>query len=78
MLDPNAVRQLVEAGIPGAQVSVRDLTGTSDHFGIRVVAQAFVGLSRIEQHKLVHQALGAFLTREIHAVEIKTLTPPEA
>ena len=78
MFSKEAVQRLVEAGIAGASVVVTDLTGTSDHFGIRVVAESFAGKSRIERHKMVHQALGQHLTREIHAVEIKALTPAEA
>ncbi|MGE0144939.1 MAG: BolA/IbaG family iron-sulfur metabolism protein [Planctomycetota bacterium] len=78
MFSKEAVQRLVEAGIAGARVAVTDLTGTSDHFGIRVVAESFAGKSRIERHKMVHKALGQYLTREIHAVEIKALTPAEA
>ena len=78
MLSTQDVRQLVEAGIPGARVEVTDLTGTSDHFRIHVVAGAFDGKSLIERHRMVHAALGAHLTREIHAVDLKTKTPAEA
>ena len=69
------VRALVEEGIPGAQVEVSDLTGTSDHFKVQVVSEAFAGKSLIEQHKMVHASLGQYLTREIHAVDIRTSVP---
>lgn len=75
MLNTEEVRRLVEAGIPGAQAEVQDLTGTSDHFRILVSSPAFTGLSRIAQHKLVHRALGEHLTTTIHAVEIQIQTP---
>lgn len=78
MFTKEAVQKLVASGIPEATVTVTDLTGTSDHFGIHVVAAAFEGLGRMDRHRLVHQALGAHLTREIHAVQIKALTPAEA
>jgi stress-induced morphogen len=74
-LTTDQVRALVEKGIPGAAVQVHDLTGTSDHFQVRVEATAFAGKSLIEQHKMVHAALGQYLTREIHAVDIKTSVP---
>ncbi len=77
MLSTKDVQKLVENGIPGARVEVMDLTGTSDHFRIHVVADAFDGKSAIERHKMVHQALGDHLTREIHAVDLKTKTPAE-
>lgn len=74
-LTTDQVRTLIEQGIPGANAQVADMTGTSDHFQVRVEAAAFAGKSLMEQHKMVHTALGEYLTREIHAVDIKTSTP---
>lgn len=75
MMSVDQVKELIEKAIPGAAVEVADMTGTSDHFDIKVQSDAFGGMSRIEQHKLVQNALGEHLTREIHAVQIKTSTP---
>ena len=75
MLTTNDVQKLIETGIPESTVEVSDLTGTSDHFDIRVLAAAFAGKSRIEQHKMVQSALGEHLTTTIHAVQIKTSIP---
>lgn len=75
MLTTEDVRELIESRIEGAKAEVQDLTGTSDHFAVRVVSPAFAGKSLIEQHKMVHAALGEHLTREIHAVDIRTATP---
>ena len=73
LLSCENVRTLVEEGLPGSVVEVKDLTGTSDHFHIRVTSAAFDGKSLLEQHKMVQKALGEFLGREIHAIELKTL-----
>ncbi len=75
MLTTDEVRQLIESNIEGASAEVQDLTGTSDHFAVQVKSQAFAGKSLIEQHKMVHAALGEHLTTTIHAVDIKTSTP---
>jgi stress-induced morphogen len=75
MLSAADVRKLIEDSIPGAEVEVRDLTGTSDHFGISVSSAAFRGKTRIEQHRMVHRALGEHLTTTIHAVDIKIRVP---
>lgn len=75
MLSTEDVKKLIEAGITDAQVEVGDLTGTSDHFAVTVVSPEFAGKSRIEQHKMVHRALGEHLTTTIHAVQIKTSVP---
>jgi stress-induced morphogen len=77
MLSCEQVRNIVTAGIPGAAVEVRDMTGTSDHFEIQVISAAFAGKTLLEQHKLVHQALGEHFGdgKPIHAIKIKTRTP---
>lgn len=75
MLTTDDVRKLIEANIEGANAQVEDLTGTSDHFSVRVTSPAFAGKSLMDQHKMVHAALGEHLTTTIHAVDIKTSTP---
>ena len=75
MLSTEDVRQLIESGIPDSKAQVEDLTGTSDHFAVTVSSPEFGGKTRIEQHKMVHRALGEHLTTTIHAVQIKTITP---
>lgn len=75
-LSVDQVRKMVEEHIPGSVVTVRDLTGTSDHFHVHVVSSAFAGKSLIDQHRMVHSSVGAHLTTTIHALQIKTETPP--
>jgi stress-induced morphogen len=75
MLTVSAVQKLLEASFPEGKVRVIDLTGTSDHFGVDVTSDRFEGLSLIEQHRLVHAAVGSHLTEAIHALDIKTRTP---
>ncbi len=74
LLSCDDVKKLVEEGLPDSTVQVEDLTGTSDHFHIRVTSTSFEGRSLLEQHKMVQKALGIHLGREIHAIEIKTIT----
>ena len=75
MMTPEKLRELLEANIPDADVVVTDLTGTLDHYGVDVVSPVFAGKSLIEQHKIVHAAVGKHLTTTIHALQIKTSTP---
>ncbi len=65
----------IEAGIPGASAEVEDLTGGGDHFRATVVADAFAGRSRIEQHRLVYAVFGDEVGGPIHALSLKTETP---
>jgi stress-induced morphogen len=68
------IRQRIEAGIPGASAEVQ--TSDEVHFSARVVAPAFAGRSRIEQHRLVYDLFEpGELGGPIHALSIKTETP---
>jgi stress-induced morphogen len=75
ILSTSQLKKLLEERIPEAQVAVRDLTGTSDHFAVEVVSPVFAGKSLIEQHKVVHAACAEHLTKAIHALQIKTRVP---
>lgn len=57
-----------------SQVAVMDLTGTSNHFEIRILSPALMGLSRISQHKAIMSVFADELqTGEVHALSIKVL-----
>ena len=47
------------------------------HFEVRIVAPAFSGHSRIERHRMIHEALADLLETEIHALSIKAQAPDE-
>ena len=65
----------IAEALPGAEVSVEDLTGGGDHFRAEVVSDRFDGLSRIQQHKLIYEVFGHEVGGAIHALSIKTSTP---
>lgn len=71
------VRERIEAAIPGASAEVEDTTGGGDHFRATVTAEAFAGLSRIEQHRLVYDVFGAEVGGAIHALSLKTVVPEQ-
>jgi stress-induced morphogen len=67
------LKSRIEAAIPGSRADVDTTDGV--HFSARVVAGAFDGLSRIEQHRLVYGAFEGELGGDIHALSLKTETP---
>jgi acid stress-induced BolA-like protein IbaG/YrbA len=75
-MTPDAVADLIRAGLPGATVLVE--SDDNVHFASRIVAPQFAGLRPIARHQLVYKALGALMGREIHALSIEALTPAEA
>ena len=60
----------LHAGHPGA----RDGRG---HFDVMIVSDRFDGKSRIARHRLVYDALGAYMDSDIHALRIRAFTPSE-
>jgi stress-induced morphogen len=64
---------LTEAFPDASELDVEDRTGTGDHFQVTVASRRFEGLSLLEQHRLVNEALAAPLADgTIHELRIKT------
>jgi len=64
---------LREAFPNAAELAVEDRTGGGDHFQVVVVSPRFEGLSLLDQHRLVNDALDAPLRDgTIHELRIKT------
>lgn len=72
MLPAEKIVSAVKEALPDAEVTVQDMTGNGDHFGVIVLSAVFRGKTLLEQHQMVHASL-ASLKGEIHAVAIKTL-----
>lgn len=75
MLQPETIRGLIEAGLPGATVEVFGDDGT--HFEARVVAEQFAEQGTLARHRAVYATLGVRMGTEIHALSLKTYTPDE-
>ena len=73
-MQASAIRQLIEAGIPGSQV---DVDGDGRHFAVTVVSVEFEGKNRVQKHQLVYRALGDKVGADIHALSIEAYTPEE-
>ena len=72
------LRALLEEAFPNAgELEVQDRTGTGDHFQVTVASPRFDGLSLVEQHRLVYEALAAPLADgTIHELRIRTKGSP--
>ena len=49
--------------------------GGQSHFRVRIVAEAFRGVSALARHRLVYAALDDMLKTDIHALAIEALPP---
>ena len=68
------LEQLLRDSFPDAsELRVVDRTGTGDHFHVTVVSPRFEGLSLVDQHRLVYEALASPLEDgSIHELRIRT------
>jgi len=69
------IEALIRAALPDAEVEIRDLAGDGDHYAAHIVSSAFAGKSRVQQHKLVYDALGGRMGGELHALQLTTAVP---
>ena len=68
------LESLLRDAFPDAtELSVEDRTGSGDHFQVTVASPRFAGLSLLDQHRLVNEALAEPLRDgTIHELRIKT------
>jgi stress-induced morphogen len=69
------IERLIKESFPDARVSIDDLAGDGDHYAATVVSEAFRGKSRVEQHKMVYDALKGQMGGVLHALALKTQAP---
>jgi BolA protein len=50
--------------------------GGQSHYRVRIVAEAFRGVSPVARHRLVYAAVDDMLKTDIHALAIEALPPP--
>jgi stress-induced morphogen len=75
---PEAIIAKIRASLPDADVQLKDLTGTEDHWEATVISAEFVGKSLIQRHRLVMAALSDEMKGPIHALTLDVKTPAEA
>lgn len=68
----------VEIADDSAQHAGHEGAKSGGHFSIMVVSPKFSGLTAVQRHRLVYDALGELMRTDIHAVSIRALTPGES
>ena len=77
-MQPQEIERLIKARIPDAQVEIRDLAGDGDHYAATVISAEFRGKSRVQQHKMVYDALQGNMGGVLHALALQTKVPENA
>ena len=74
-MNANDIETMIKAGIPDAEVSIRDLAGDGDHYAADVVSESFRGKTRVQQHQMVYRALQGNMGGVLHALALQTSAP---
>ena len=69
------IEALIKEALPDASVTIEALIDDGDHYLARVASARFAGKSRVQQHKMVYDALGGRMGGELHALQLSTSLP---
>ena len=62
----------IQEAFPDAIFELTRLVDDDDHWALSIQSKTFVGRTRIQQHKMVHEALKGKMGTDIHALQLKT------
>ena len=71
-MEATEIERLIRAALPDATVEIRDLAGDGDHYAATVVSPSFKGKTRVQQHKIVYDALQGQMGGVLHALALQT------
>ena len=69
------LKEILGRHFTDATVEIRDLLGDSDHYSLTIVSARFEDKSKIERHRMVHDALRGIVGSKLHALTINALVP---
>ena len=85
--DPREIERLLREAFQPVHLVVEDdsakhaghagAASGGGHYNVDIVSAAFAGKSRVARHRMVYDALGALMHKEIHALSITALTPQD-
>jgi stress-induced morphogen len=66
------LEKLLQENFPQAQIKVIALVDDDNHYSVQITDKIFAGKTRVEQHKMVNNALKEILGDVLHAMQLKT------
>ena len=67
------IRGLILKSIPDAKIDIKDLAGDDNHYAATVKSKVFDGKTKVQQHKLVYDALEGRMGGVLHALSLTTI-----
>lgn len=83
----NTIEQRLSDALSPTELQVKDQSNLhvghegakegKGHFEVTIVSDKFEGVGRLARHRMVYDALGAFMDSDIHALRINAFSPAE-
>jgi len=74
-MEPDLIKQLIESKLSDCDITV---TGENGHFEVVAIGEIFADKSMVAKQQLIYAIVNEHITTgAIHALTIKTYTPPE-
>lgn len=71
------IKKKLKQFYPHDDVSIKDLTGTQNHYEVQIISDQFSKLSHVERHRSVMKIFEKELKeKSIHALSLKLRTKP--
>ena len=67
------IKSLILKSIPDAEIEIKDLAGDDNHYAATVKSKVFNGKTKVQQHKLVYDALEGRMGGVLHALSLTTI-----
>jgi len=74
-MEASVIERMIKEALPDAEIVIDDLRGDGDHYSAKITSSAFEGKSRVQQHKMVYDALQGKMGGDLHALALQTGTP---
>ena len=67
------IKDLIQKSIPDAKIEIKDLAGDDNHYAATIKSKIFQGKTKVQQHKLVYDALEGRMGGVLHALSLTTI-----
>ncbi|WP_332061076.1 MULTISPECIES: BolA family transcriptional regulator [unclassified Bartonella] len=74
-MSAHEIEILIRENIPDAKVIIHDLAGDGEHYAAEVISESFRGKNRVQQHRMVYDALQGNMGNLLHALALQTSVP---
>ena len=71
------IEELILKTFPDAKIIIDDLRSDGDHYAAQIISEKFRGKTRVQQHKMVYNAMDGKMGKDLHALALNTSAPKD-